>query len=1276
LPNTLSPIYTAKLMAHVRKLLFQIAQRLLRFYSVLLLVACICLPAAAEPDWHQETGFRWAELPVPAGGRTGFKLLTPEETGINFTNTLDERTGEANRVLFNGSGVAVGDFDNDGLPDIFFCSLNGRNALYKNLGGMKFRDVTRDSGIICSNQFCRGAVFADINGDGFLDLLVATTGNGVLCFLNDGKGHFSDITSSAGTETHYGSVTMALADVDGNGTLDLYVANNRTDDIRDRGQLDVQMANGKLVIPASLRNRLVLINGKLFEYGEPDVLYLNDGKGHFTPVPWTEGAFLDEAGKPLTNAPLDWGLTVTFRDFNNDGWPDIYVCNDYWTPDRIWINDRQGHFRAAENLAFRHTSASSMGVDCADLTRSGNLDIFVVDMLSRDLRLRKRQMFAQNPMLSPLGAIDNRPQVMRNSLFKNRGDGTFAEIADYAGVSASEWSWSPLFLDVDLDGYEDLIIPAGHTRDVQDLDADAQIRAHSRSQTQPNRSADPKARLEVFIQNKIENSHFYPALDMPIITFRNLGHYRFEETTAIWGTDTLGVHHALAVGDFDGDGAPDLVVNNLGTPAGIYRNQTSAPRVAVRVRGLSPNTQGIGAKIKLLGATVPMQSQEVIAGGRYMAGSDTLAVFAAGQVTEGMSIEVAWRNGKLSVVKGVKANRIYEIGEEGAQSVAAPSPTPPTPMFEDASDLIAHTHVEEPFNDFDRQPLLPRKLSQLGPGIAWADVDGDGWEDLIIGSGKGGLLAVYRNNGHGQFSRLTGGVLEKPVSQDQTGILVLPGSAEPSSILVGSANYEDGPSANGGVSSCQLNTNATDQFMTLGDSSVGPLAVTDMDGDGELELFVGGRVIGGRYPEAASSRLYQHRGKRWQLDEANSHVLENIGMVSGAVWSDLDGDGYPELILACEWGPIRIFHNDHGHLTAWDPSFQPSPDAKSFRSWDRNGVRSTLNQLTGWWNGVTTGDVDGSGRMAIIASNWGLNTPYQASLEIPARLYYGDLSGRGAIDVIEAQYDPALNSPVPRRMRDRVANALPDLPARFPTQKAFSEATIVQVLGDYQAQIHQVQAVCLESVVLLNRGDRFDLRPLPSEAQFAPAFSVNVADFDGDGFEDLFLSQNFFANQPEIPRYDAGRGLLLKGDGTGNFKAVSGRESGILVYGEQRGAALGDFDQDGRVDLAVTQNAGRTKLFHNVAAKAGLRVRLSGPKGNPTGIGAQIRLMFGSRSGPVREIHAGSGYWSQDSAVSVLSLPERPTGIWVRWPGGKITTTQLTDNSRAILVDYEGKIRQ
>lgn len=1189
----------------------------------------------AQRGWPTNAGFRSLPIASLKNGKPGFALLTESLTRIVFTNRLSDAAAAENQIRMGGSGVALGDIDGDGFCDVYLCRLEGDNALYRNLGGWRFEDITARAGISCPGQYSTGCALADVDGDGDLDLLVNAIGVGTRLFLNDGRGLFAESIQPA-LHTSRGATSLALADVDGDGDLDLYVANYRTNTIRSTGLQVLNVRGKRFIRPEDREQYEITPEGMILEHGDVDALYLNDGRGQYSPVSWTGGVFLDEDGRPLAAAPKDWGLSAMFRDIDGDGLPDLYVCNDFWSPDRIWLNkttDGQPRFQAAPRMMFRQTSTFSMGVDFADLNRDGFDDFLVLDMLSRDHPRRLRQRSLMGTSASASDRINDRPQVGRNTLFVNRGDGTFAELAQFAGLQASEWSWGVVFLDVDLDGWEDALITTGHAFDTQDADTEARL---------ARRGPVPGEKTS---QNLLE----FPRLQTPNCAFRNRGDLTFEEVGAQWGFNQPGISHGIALADLDNDGDLDVVVNNLNSAAGIYRNESPAPRVAVRLKGKFPNTRGIGAKLTVLGGPAP-QTQEWISGGRYLSGDDALRVFATGIATN-LTIEIAWRSGSRSVITNVRPNCIHEI-DEAASPVGAPrrsKPSTAVPLFREATS-VQHAHVDQPFDDFARQPLLPRRLSQSGPGVSWIDIDGDGRDDLCVGSGGGGSLSIFRNRSDGGFEAMrVGGSLAK-VFEDQTTILGWSARLGTTTLLVGQANYETGDTNAPSVRRFEIagGMSAGETLPNLG-ASPGPLTVADIDGDGDLDLFVGGRVVSGHYPRGATSRLFRNEGGEFKLAQS----WPGLGLVSGAVFTDLDGDGFPELVLACEWGPVRVFANRNGKLT------------EATAAWG-------LDKFQGWWNGVTAGDFDGDGRLDIVASNWGRNTQEQPFLRDGWRVHFGDLAGRGTTELVEAIQDREHGRLAPWRDLDTLAHSFPWLRERFATSAAFADASFEQIFSDALDRSVELRVNWLDSTLFLNRGDHFEARPLPAEAQRAPAFAVCVADADGDGNEDLFLSQNFFAFPESTSRVDAGRGLWLRGDGRGGFEPLSGARSGVIVYGEQRGAALCDYDADGRVDLAVSQNGSATRLFHNEHATPGVRVRLRGPPGNLLGIGASLRW----GSGPARELHGGSGYWSQDSEVTVLARRTTADQIHIRWPGGKTTGSPIPAGAKEISISAEGAVEQ
>ena len=1217
-----------------------------RGFTTALAILLAATTASLAAEWESRDGFRRLRPEIHGRDQPGFQRLDASAQGIAFTNHVSRDRSILNRNLLNGSGVAAGDVDGDGLCDLYFCGLESANALFRNLSNWRFERALTDAGIDCPGQDSTGAVFADLDQDRDLDLLVTALNHRVRLFKNNGRGQFREATDGSGLAPTLGGTSMALADVDGDGDLDLYVAHYRPDTIADRpattyrvqvveGWPVVVQVNGQPVTDPAWTNRFeVSPLGRVLERGLPDHLYLNDGRGRFTPVSFTQGAFLDEDGRTLKEAPHDWGLSVQFHDLNRDGAPDLYVCNDFATSDRVWINDGTGRFRALPRDALQTICASSMGVDGADIDRDGDVDLFVVDMLSPDHRKRHVQLGERLTMGPPAGLTYDRLQVSRNTLLLNRGDTTYAEIGYLAGLEASDWAWQPVFLDVDLDGFEDILVANGVLRDFQNIDATERMEAFRAGKTLSQRQ----------IMDWIGR---FPTLETPNLAYRNRGDLTFAETGAAWGFATPGISHGMALADLDNDGDMDVVVNQQNAAPGLYRNDTTAPRVAVRLKGSSPNTAGIGALIAVQGGPVP-QSQEILGGGRYLSSDQAQRVFAAGSVSNRLRIEVTWRNGHKSLVDA-EPNTLCEIDEHQSLPASPPAPAPaPMPIFAEVTGLPDARHLEQSFDESARQPLLMRLLDRLGPGIAWHDLNRDGWDDLIVGNGRSGLPIVLFNQQGNSFRRITHAPFHRPLARDQTSVL---GAKD--TLIAGSSNYEDGSPQGGLIRVHDFVRRVAGDSLAGYPFACGPLALADIDGDGDLDLFVGGRAVPGRYPEPADSILFRNDDGRF----VPLQRWEKLGLVSGALFTDLDSDGTPELVLAPDWSPLRVFRREEGE-------YREKTDPWGFRP------------FLGWWAGVATGDFDGDGRLEIVASNWGHNSSVRASAAHPRRLHYGDLDDNGSIDLIEARFDPALGKEVPDLTFNRARAALPFLRERVPDYATYGRWSVDEIYGDALGLLPALEVNTLASTIFRRRGDRFEATPLPVEAQFAPAFGVTIGDLNGDGTEDLFLSQNFLPVAPSEVRVDPSPGLCLEGDGRGGLAPVPTARSGVRILGDQRGCALGDFDADGRLDLAVGQNSGVARLFRNVGARPALRIRLRGPDGNPEGIGAQLRLAAGAYLGPVREVQAGSGYWSQNSAVQVMNLPENrtPDSLQIRWPGGRLATVRIP-LAREIAVGFDNSVK-
>jgi len=1202
----------------------------LALLAVVLSLTCKPAPVKVSIEWIEADGYRSRPLSYEGVAKGQFTPVRLAISGIEAATSISDERRLENRTLVNGTGVALGDVDGDGWVDIYLCLLDQPNVLYRNLGGWRFEDVTQTSSTGLSGRLSRGAVFADADGDGDLDLFVSVHAGSNTLLFNDGTGVFEE--RSVGFEPQYGTNTLALADIDGDADLDAYFTNYKNiqgDDLFSPAERNlrgyVQRVGDELIVspPYDAHYRLQLVGDRSlrFELADPDEFYLNDGSGHFTLVDMTQGMFRTAAGVPIAETPRDWGLVARFFDSDDDGDPDLYVANDFGSRDGFWIN-QGGWFRAASGLELRTTSASSMGVDFSDVDGDGDTDFITTEMLARDQIRRRGQAVGTVVQRTPPGRADMRAPTGRNTLQLNRGDGTFAEVGRGAGIAASDWTWGAMFLDVDLDGYEDLLVTNGHAWDPLDGDTQEALRT---GQIQ----VDWRRELGVF-----------PTLDVRNIAFRNTGDGTFEVADSwAYGTEP-NVSHGIASADLDRDGDRDLVITRLDERPLILRNDAGRPRISVRVLDRSGNTQAIGARAVLKGGATPRQTRQITSGGMYLSASDPSLTFAMG-TSNAAELVITWPSG-IKKEMNVEVDNAYEVFPPSILPVTHDSEVL-RPLF--SGPMGGGRHIESEFDELARQPLIPVELSRLGPGLSWEDVDRDGDPDLLIASATGGQTLLMRTERRRLLAPI--GVGSKAPG-DQTGILAVP-TVEGTNLIAGVSNWEvRTPSEIATIPSVMLISQGPDLKIPASTSATGPLALADIDGDDDLDLFLGGRAIPGAYPLPSSSRMFRNEDGEWVEDSVATDVLDGIGLVSGAVFSDVDIDGDPDLILAIEWGPVRLLRNDGGQ-------FSEVTDG-----WG-------LGTLPGRWNGIATGDLNSDGLPDLVVTNWGRNTGHTPTLRRPIRIHAADLDGNGLTDIIESETDSS-GAVVPIRGYSALSATLPFIRRAAPTYGTFARATVDQLLGVGRTNIYEAEVVTLDHTLFLNVGGSFQAHPLPPATQHAPAFGVVIADFDRDGAEDLFVAQNFFATPEGVSRHDAGRGELLLGNGEGDLLRLGADRSGIAIYGDARGAAIADFDADGRWDLAVGQNGEEVAIFQGAGGTPGLRVRLVGTGLNPEAVGASVRIVYDSGWGPLREIQAGSGYWSKNDVVQVFGLREPAQGLRVRWPDGSEETYDVRPNTREIVV--------
>ena len=1064
----------------------------------------------------------------------GFELLPAEKTGVDFSNTIKESTYFNHYYytqIYVGSGVAIGDINNDGLADVFFGGNQVSDKLYLNKGGFKFEDITQKSKLAINSGWTWGVTMADVNADGYLDIYVSRNGNSEnpsdrrnQLYINNQDLTFTESAIKYGLADVGFSSQAVFFDMDNDGDLDMYQVN--------------QLADKKLL----LINKIPKEQFKYFK----DRLYRNDN-GKYTDVSKAVGISRDVA----------YGLSVNATDFNNDGWIDLYVANDYAEPDFMYYNNGDGTFTNVINEKLKHITQYSMGTDTGDINNDGFLDLLTTDMTPEDHYRSKTNMASMSTeAFNNLFEAGAHRQYMTNTLQINTGLGSFSDIANMAGTAFTDWSWASLIVDLDNDGWKDIIITNGIKKDMDNNDF---------RNTAKNLSENTTAE-ELF-----QKSQEAPSQPIANYVYKNKGELQFEKITKDWGFDTPSFSNGMAYGDLDNDGDLDVITNNIDAPAFVYENKATGNFLKIQLNGSEKNRFGIGAKAVIHHNGKKQIAESTVTRG-FLSSVEHGLFFGLGKDTEVEKIEVHWPNGKTNVFKDISANQVIIADIADAKNIKQKKNNVASlfTKVENASIGLNFVHKENEFDDWQEQILLPHRLSQNGPFSTTADVNGDGLEDLFVGGAKDQPGILYLQNQEGKFSKSTSQPWSSDRVSEDLGCLFFDADGDHDLDLYvasGGNEFKLGDNAlldrlylNDGKGNFRKNSRALPSLKVSSQSVIS----SDIDKDGDLDLFVGTRLIPGKYTFPADSYLLlNENGTFKKATPERAPALQKIGMVTDAVFSDINKDGQDDLMIVGEWMDVKILINHDGSFI------------------DKSSEFGLENSRGIWWS-ITAADLDGDGDDDYVLGNLGKNNKFKASKEHPFKVYANDFDDNGTNDIVLAKFYK--DGYVPLRGRECTSQQMPYVGEKFKDFHSFASSKLFEILPENKldkAVVYEIES--FESIVLFNNNTFFKKQTLPNAAQVSPIKSSIIKDVNGDAIMDIVVVGNHYGVEVETTRYDAGYGAVLLGNSDGTFEFINPTKSGFYVPYDSR--HISKITVNNAEMIIVTSNNEKLAVFNERSQK-------------------------------------------------------------------------------------------